>query len=195
MLPENVIFVGILISLFLDVWYVKSIVYGNTKPNLVSWFIWTLAPFIGFFLQLKAGAGLSSLGVFMAGFGPLLVIIVSLFRKNAFWKIESFDLICGFFSITALVLYLATNNPGISIVFAIVSDFLAYIPTFVKSWKYPETENSSIYISGIINNVLSLLVIKNWFFAIYSFPIYLVLINLVEVYFIYRKRIFKIKTA
>ena len=113
MLPENIIFVGVAINLFCCIWYVKSIISGNTRPNLVSWFIWMLAPFIGTFLALKAGAGFSVLGIFMAGFGPLLVIIVSIFRKNAFWKIETFDLICGFFSLMALVLYIFTYNLAI----------------------------------------------------------------------------------
>ena len=77
MLPEKIIFIGVLINLITSLWYVRNIFYGNTRPNLVSYFIWMLAPFVGFFLQLKAGAGFSSLGVFMAGFGPLLVIIFS----------------------------------------------------------------------------------------------------------------------
>ena len=191
MLPEKIIFIGVLVSFFCSIWYIKNIIYGNTKPNLVSWFIWMLAPFVGFFLQLKAGAGFSSLGVFMAGFGPFLVIVFSLFKKNAFWKIQIFDVICGLISIIALILYVITNNLAISIIFAILSDFLAYIPTFIKSYKYPETENSSIYLGGIFNNILALLIIKNWTFTIYSFPIYLVLANLIEIYFIYRKKIFR----
>jgi hypothetical protein len=193
MLPENIIFIGIAVNLFLSVWYVVSIFRSGTKPNLISWLIWSCAPFIGFFLQLKAGAGLSSSGVFLAGFGPLLVIIFSLFRKNAFWKVQPFDLLCGFFSIMALIIFIITSNLWIAIIFAILSDLLAYIPTFIKSWKYPETENSSTYVGGIINNALALLIIKNWTFAIYSFPVYFVLANLLEVYFIYRNKIFKIQ--
>jgi hypothetical protein len=189
MFPEQIIFVGVLINLFCSFWYIKNVLKGGTKPNLISWFVWALAPFVGYFLQIKAGAGISTLPVFMAGFGPFLVIIFSLFKKNAFWKIQSFDLLCGFFSVIALLIYIITNNLGISIIFAILSDLLAYIPTFIKSWKYPETETSSIYIGGIASNILSLLVIRNWIFAIYSFSIYLILANLIEVYFIYRKKI------
>lgn len=191
MLPEKIIFVGVLINLLLSLWYVKNIVYGNTKPNLVSWFVWMLAPFIGTFLALKAGAGFSVTGIFMAGFGPLIVIIVSLFKKNAFWKIETFDLICGFFSLMALMLYLFTYNLSISILFAILSDGLAAIPTIIKSWKFPETENSSTYFGGIVNNTLSLLIIKNWIFSIYSFNIYFIVVNIIIIFSIYRKKIFE----
>jgi len=195
MLPEKIIFVGVAINLFCSIWYIKNIIYGGTKPNLVSWFIWMLAPFVGVFLLLKAGAGLSSLGVFWAGFGPFLVIIFCLFKKNAFWKIQLFDIVCGLFSVMALVLYVITHNLAVSIIFAILSDFLAYIPTYIKSWKYPETETGSTYIGGVINNTLALLIIKNWVFAIYSFPLYLVLANLIEISFLYRKKIFRKRLA
>ena len=191
MLPEKIIFIGVLINLIGILWYIRSIFYSGTKPNLVSWFIWALAPFIGVFLQLKAGAGLSVLGTLMAGFGPFLVLLFSLFKKNSFWKIKTFDVICGLIALFSLVLYILTHNLGISILFAILSDFLAYIPTILKTYKFPETENSSIFAGGIINNILALLITKNWIFAIYAFPVYLVLVNLIEVYFIYRKRIFK----
>jgi len=191
MLPENVIFIGVSINLFLSVWYIKTIVDGKTKPNLISWFCWMLPTFIGSFLQIRAGAGLSFLSTLMAGFGPFLVIIFSLFKKNAFWKINSFDIFCGFLSIFALILYFLTKNLAISIIFAILSDALAYVPTLIKSWKFPETESSTTYIGGIVNNLLAILIIKNWSFSIYSFPIYLVLSNLITVCFIYRKKIFK----
>lgn len=194
MLPEYTIVAGILINLFCSFWYIKNILKGDTKPNPVSWLIWSLAPFVGVFLQLRAGASWSVVGVFMAGFAPFLVVIFSLFKKNAFWKVRPFDLVCGLFSMAALIIYVVTSNLALSIVFAILSDFLAYIPTFVKTWKNPETETSSVYWGGIVNNILSLLIIKDWLFTIYSFQIYLVLANLIEVTFIYRKRIFRPKT-
>ena len=191
MLPEKIIYIGVAINLFYSLWYIKSIIYNSTRPNLVSWFIWMLAPFVGVFLQIKAGAGLSFLGTFMSGFGPFLVIIVCLFRKNAFWKINTFDIICGSFSLFALILYVITNKLGISIFFAILSDGLAAVPTVIKSWKFPDTESASVYIGGIINNIFALMVIKSWIFSIYAFSIYFILMNTTIVFFIYRKKIFK----
>ncbi len=195
MLPENIIYIGVLVNFIGIFYYIRTIFSSGTKPNLISWFIWMLAPFVGVFLQLKAGAGLSVLPVFMAGFGPLLVIIFSLFKKNVFWKVTKLDMLCGAFSLFALVLYVFTSNFGISILFAILSDGLAAIPTIVKSWKFPETESGSTYFSGMFSNILALLIIRNWVFTIYSFNIYFVLVNLIIVFAIYRKRIFKLKVA
>lgn len=190
MLPEYIIYFGVLISLIGQFFYLKSIILGSTKPNLVSHFIWMLAPFIGVFFQIKAGAGLSALVIFMAGFSSFLIVIISLFKKNGYWKLNNFDTICGLFSLTALVFYIFTHNLAISILFAILSDSLAYIPTIKKTWNFPNTETGSLYIGGILSNFLGLLTITNWAFPIYSFSISIIVLNSLVLFSIYRKKIF-----
>lgn len=191
MLPEQIILLGITANLIGSLFYLKNIIKGNIKPNLVSWFIWVLAPFIGVFFQFKAGVGLSFWGVFMAGFSSLIIFIISILKRNVSWKINTFDMVCGFFSVMSLVLYVLTHNISVSILFAIIADILAYIPTIRKSWQFPETESGSTYIGGVINNILSLLIIKNWIFPIYSFNISILIFNLVVLFCVYRKKIFR----
>ncbi len=195
MFPEQIIYIGVLINLIVTLWYIKTIIYGKTRPNLVSWTLWALAPLIATFLQIKAGAGLSVLGPFMAGFGPFLVIIFASFKKRGFWRITKFDIICGFLSLFALFFYVITNQLAISIIFAILSDALAAIPTIRKALKFPETESISTYLGGVINNIFSLLIITNWIFSIYSFNIYLIIMNLVIIFAIYCQKIFKTKVS
>ncbi|MEX2052489.1 MAG: hypothetical protein WD991_02235 [Candidatus Paceibacterota bacterium] len=108
MLPEYFIYLGIVFYTVGYYFYFRDMLFGQTRPNLVSWFIWMLAPFIGVFFQLKAGAGLSVIPVFLAGFGPLTIIIVSLWDKNSYWKITVFDATCGILAIVALLLYVVT---------------------------------------------------------------------------------------
>ncbi|MFA5880431.1 MAG: hypothetical protein WC860_09755 [Candidatus Margulisiibacteriota bacterium] len=193
MLPEKIIFITFIITTVSYIFYFKNIFFGKTRPNLVSWFIWMLAPFLAVFFQIKAGAGLSIVPIFLAGFGPLIIIIVSLCRKNGYWKITKLDIICGIFALISLIFYAFTHNLGISIIFAILSDGLAAIPTIIKSWKFPESETSTVYLGGVFNNILGLLIIKNWAFAIYSFGIYNIAVNLIIVVFIYRKKMLSFK--
>jgi len=189
MLPEKIIFLGVLLNLIGEFSYVLGIVYGNVKPNLVSWFIWMLSPFIAVFFQLKAGAGLSVLPVFMAGFGPFLVILVSAIKRNTQWKISRFDIVCGACAVIALFLYILTHNLEISIFFLVLSEFLAVIPTLKKAWSFPETESGYIFLCAIVSNILGLLIIKEWSFTIYSYGLSLIIINIALVVSIYRKKI------
>ncbi|MEI6280663.1 MAG: hypothetical protein WCP17_01545 [bacterium] len=191
MFPEQIIFITLLINFVGYFFYIKDIFYGQNKPNLVSWFIWMLAPFIGVFFQVKAGVGLSALPVFLAGFGPFIVLMVLMWNKNAYWKISSLDMVCGGLALLSLIFYILTHNLGLSILFAILSDALAFIPTFIKSWKLPDNESGYVYLVGIIGNTLGLLIIKDWSFAIYSFGVYLIIFNFIEVVILYRKKIFK----
>ena len=189
MLSENIGYITVLIQLVGVSFYIRDMFRGTTKPNLVSWTIWALAPLIGTWLSVKAGAGLSVLPVFMAGFNPVLVIIIALIIKKGYWKITKFDIICGILALFALVIWGFTRNFSLAILFAILSDFLASIPTVIKSCKFPETETSAAYTGGIIANILGLFMIKNWTFPIYSLGVYFIVMNLVIVFAIYRKNI------
>lgn len=189
MLPENIIYFAVLLNLVGHFLYIVSIIKGHAKPNLVSWFFWSLAPFIGVFFQLKAGAGLSVLPIFIAGFGSLIIMIAALLTKNGFWKITTFDIYCGLFSALALILYIFTHNLEISILFAILSDALASIPTIIKTWNFPETENWGPYFLPIFSNIAGLLIIKNWSFSIYSFGVYFLILDATIIFCIYHKKI------
>lgn len=189
MLPEYIIFFAVAINLVGQIFYIKSIAQGHARPNLVTWVIWMIAPFIGVFFQIKAGAGLSILPVFMAGFGPFIIIIAALIKKNNYWKATSFDIYCGILAIAALLCYVFTHNLGVSILFAIITDVLASVPTIVKSWKFPETESSSAYTGAVVSNVIGLLIIKVWSFSIYSFSVWLIILNLGLAIIIHRKNI------
>src|SRR3989344_6343371 len=122
MIPEQIVYFGLFLQLIGQISYIISIFKGHAKPNLVSWFIWMLAPLIGFFFLVQAGATFSALPVFMAGFGPFLVILFSILIKNGYWKINTFDLYCGALALLALIFYVFTHNLGVSIIFAILSD-------------------------------------------------------------------------
>ena len=189
MLPGYIAYLVIPINIVAYFFYFKGILGGKVKPNLVSWSIWTIAPLLAFFFQIKAGAGLSSLPVFMAGFCPLLVIILAIVKRNSYWKLTALDIYCGALALIALLLYITTQNLSISILFAILSDGLAAVPTIVKTWKFPDTESPGPYIAGLSGNVLGLLIIDNWIFTIYSFGLYNILINVCLILPIYRERL------
>ena len=195
MFSTMIAYLSVLIQLVGVFFYIRDMIRGTTKPNRVSWIIWALAPLLGVFFQLKAGAGLSVLPVFMAGFNPLLVVIASFIVKNGYWKITKLDIVCGVLAIFSLILWILTRDLLTSILFVILSDGLASLPTVIKSWQHPETETSSAYIGGVMSNILGLIIIKQWTFPIYSLGIYFITLNLGIIACIYRKQLFTPKIA
>ena len=173
MIDEKFIIITTILYLYGSSTYLIDTIKGKVKPNRVSWSMWAIAPLIAFAAQVKQGVGIQSLATFLAGFIPLLVFIASFFNKKSFWKINIFDLSCGFMSIIGLVLWFVTKIGNVAILFSIISDATASIPTIVKSWKYPETENYKLFLFASLNAGVNLLTLKTWDFAHYSFSLYI----------------------
>jgi uncharacterized membrane protein HdeD (DUF308 family) len=150
--------------------------------------MWSIAPFIATAAALSNGVGWAVIPVFMSGFCPFLVFTASFFTKKAYWKPSSFDYICGSLSGLALVLWFITNDANLAIIFAIVSDALAAVPTLTKAWHNPETESAWPFIIGVFSPVTSFLAATTWAFSELAFPTYLIVINILLVFSMLRKR-------
>lgn len=189
---QYLVFVGAIVGLIFGILpYIKDTLRGKTKPNRVSWLMWSVAPLIGTAAAVANGVGWAVLPVFMSGFGPILVFISSFFNKNSYWKLEKFDYLCGFFSILALVLWAITKEPVFAIIFAIISDGMAAIPTLIKSWRYPKTETAVAYVLGFFIAPTSFAAVKAWNFSALAFPIYLIVSNGLISFVILRSRFIK----
>lgn len=181
MINPNFVIVGVIIQSLGSIGYFLDTIKGKIKPNRVSWLLWSIAPMLAFFAMLSQGVGIQSLTTFIVGFIPLIIFVASFVNKNAEWKLGKVDLACGILSILGLIMWWVTKVGNIAIVFGILADGLAAIPTIVKSWSQPESENDMIFITGVVNAIIGVLALQRWNFEDYGFPIYLVFINLIFV--------------
>src|ERR1035437_8595899 len=182
------VFVAAFGSLLAAFVYILSMFKGQTKPNRVTWLMWSIAPFIATATAVSNGVGLAVIPVFMSGFSPFLVFTASFFNKKAYWKLSRFDYLCGALSGLALVIWSVTKDPNSAIIFAIVSDAVAAVPTLIKAWHNPETESAWPFIVGVFSPVTSFLVATSWGFSELAFPIYLIVINLILVFPLIHKK-------
>lgn len=184
---EYLVFIAAFATLLATFAYVLSMFKGGAKPNRISWLMWSIAPFIATAAAVSNGVGWAALPVFMSGLSPFIIFAASFISKKAKWALTSFDYACGVLSVLALVLWYATKDPNVAIVFAIASDALASIPTFTKAWNHPETEIAWPFIVGVFNAATSFSAITVWTFAAYAFPAYLIIINFILFLALYKK--------
>lgn len=184
MINSNFVFVGIALQAYGAFMYLLDTIKGKVRPNRVTWLLWSFSPLIAFYAMIKQGVGAEAWSTFIIGFMPLLVFISSFINKKSYWKIEKLDLGCGFFSILGLVLWQITKVGNIAIILSIIADAFASFPTIIKSYKEPESENYLAYSFGIINSIISLLVIKNWNFQNYGFQLYWLIVSIILTVFI-----------
>lgn len=173
MINQYFVILGALFSVMGGLGYIRTTLSGQTRPHIVTYTLWGLVPMVAFVAELKSGVGPQALLTFMVGLMPLLVVLATFVSRQAIWKITTFDWLCGVMSLSGIVLWLITGQGILAIIFAIIADSVAAVPTIIKSYKHPETENWVIYLGGLGNSTITLLTISTWTFATYGFPLYI----------------------
>ena len=103
---------------------------------------------------------------------PLLIFIASFHNSASVWKVRRMDYACGAVSVVGTVVWLVTRNGVLAISAAIAADFLAGVPTLMKSWTHPQTETVHSYIGALISMVVLLLTVDHWTFDVVAFPLF-----------------------
>lgn len=180
MINENWIYLGTAIGAAGALVYLRDTLRGTTQPNRVTWLLWAVAPLLATAVELNEGVRLQALPTFMVGFMPLLIFIASFHNSAAVWKVRRMDYACGAVSVVGTVVWLATRNGVLAISAAIAADFLAGLPTLVKSWTHPQTETVHSYIGALISMVILLLTVDHWTFDVVAFPLFVLCMSGVE---------------
>jgi hypothetical protein len=176
----------IALSILSPISYTKSMLKGKVKPHRVTRLIVWLASVAGLLGVLNSSN--SSGKIFALIFlirATYLLIMAVLYGVGGLQKL---DLYCLFFGVLALVAYYTTRSGLLTISLGIAADLIGYIPTFVKTYKKPESEDPLFF---SIEGLASLFAI----FAIWElvpdilFPIYFLLSSMTVVALVYRKRL------
>ncbi|HJP80848.1 MAG TPA: hypothetical protein VJ841_00425 [Candidatus Saccharimonadales bacterium] len=176
MINENFVIIGAILNIIGSSSYAWSTLKGTTQPNRISWFLWAVIPMIAFSAQLKEGVGLPALMTFMVGFGPFLIFVASLQNRKAYWKISRLDWWCGGLSILAALLWVITGTGLVAIILSILADFLAGMPTLLKAFSHPESEQPGVFRNGALSALITMLAIQHWTFAASAFSLYIFLV-------------------
>lgn len=184
MLDERFVMIGVFLNFLGGIWYLKDTVTGKVRPNKVTWFLWAVAPLIAFAAELQKGVGWTSLMTFMVGFNPLLIFLGSFINPRSVWKVGAFDIVCGILTMAGSTLWFITREGNIAIIFSLLADFTAGLPTLMKSYHHPETENGYAFLFASVSALITVFTIKIWNFAHWAFPVYIFLYNCFFIYLI-----------
>jgi hypothetical protein len=173
MINENFVLLGALLSLAGSASYFIGTVKGVVKPNRVTWLVWSVVPLIAFVAQVQQGVGIRSLLTFMTAFNPTVVFIASFLNRESYWKLGRLDITCGVLSVCGLALWAVTAVGNTAILCSIAADGFAAIPTIVKGYRAPETEDYRLYLFSASSAAITLLTIKIWTFEYFAWPLYI----------------------
>lgn len=163
--------------------YIYTILIGKTRPNRATWFIWTIVGGLLAFSYISEGDQNSiwlPLGYF---FGPLITAILSLRYGYAKWT--RLDTICLTAAAISIVPWILSDNATITLLINLLIDSVGAIPTLVKTYHEPETEDLTAWFIFFVANTLQLFAISMWNLAA-LYPIYLFILAGSMVAFIFK---------
>ena len=188
MIPDYWAYVAAVINVLGTLTYVADVFRGKARPNRVTWGVLTIAPMIAFASMLSQGVGMAqSIVTFSVGFSPFLIFVSSFLVKHPAWQLKRFDIGCGVLSLIGLLLWWITGEGNVAIIFSILADGLAFLPTLVKAYYHPETESPWTFMASEVATIMGLMTVKNWNFETVGFQLYILAANIFAIVFIYFK--------
>jgi len=173
MIPEYFAIVGSVIASLGGLYYLFETITGRSKPNRVTWLLWGLFPMIIFVAQRVQGVEGVSWLTFAAGFTPFLIVLASFVNKKAYWKTKRSDYLLMIAALAGILAWLLTDEPNLAILFVLVADLFAGIPTIIKSYTHPATESWIAYAISALGFGIGILSIQTFDFQNSAFVIYL----------------------
>lgn len=168
--------------------YITSTLRGQTKPNRATWIMLAVISLVIALSYHDVGAENTLWVAVGASAGTLLVAILSIWFGSGGW--EPFDRICIAIAIFTLSLYFFLDDYPLFVLFiTLIMDGAAMAPTILHSMKQPLEEDKMAWTLTVLADFLAIIVIETWTFEIALYPIYMLLINGIVVYFLYRKHL------
>lgn len=158
---------------------------GKVQPNRVTFFFWGLFPLIAYFAQTSVEVSSVAWITLAVGLLPFAVVAVSYLNPAAYWRIERRDYVLALIAVIAMLLWYVTSDPILALLFALLADVFAGVPTLIKSYTAPHSEDWRPYALNCVGFFVGLFAVENWVFAEYSFVLYLFLMTLVFTLVIY----------
>ena len=183
-MPSTPIIISSVLALISPVVYSLAILRGNAKPHRTTRLVLLIITSLTTASLFAQG---NRVAIYLAGVSTIqsiVVFILSIRYGMGGWAKS--DIICLVFALIGISLWQITKNPVIALYFAISADFLGMIPALIKTFRFPKTEIWLFYGIDTLASIFILLALKSWTLQEFSYPIYIMLINLLMVFLIIR---------
>ena len=162
-----------------------SIVKGRIKPHRTTRFVFVV---IALILTFSLYAQHNTTAIYLTGAFAIGCIISFIFSiKYGIGGWSKTDIICLILALFGIYLWTSTNNPTLALYASLVADFVGTIPTFIKTYHFPNTEYWLTYFIDIIAGSLNILANKTFNFNALIFPAYMIIVSATIILIIYRK--------
>ena len=167
--------ISVAMTIFGYSFYFRDIFAGKTKPHAYSWLVWATLTSIAFFGQITDDAGAGAWVT--ATTAVVSFVIFGLALSKGEKDVTKSDKVFLSASFLAIVPWLLTKDPLISIILVTAIDFLGFLPTIRKSIKKPYEETLIHYVFAGLKFLLAIVALDNYTLVTWLYPASLVLAN------------------
>jgi hypothetical protein len=155
--------------------YLRAIVRGTTRPNAVSFGVWTVLSVIDV-VAMYAGAGRGwPLVLPLVGTAGMTIITIFALSGYGYSASSRLDMACLVIGLIGIALWQMTGEPALALALSIVASLAAAIPTIVKTYRAPHTEYAPAWLMVAAASVLSILSVTTYDFTNLAYAGYMFL--------------------
>jgi hypothetical protein len=178
MLPEYITLFTLPVSILFTIKYITAAFQNRIRPNIVSWSVWSVSSLLSFTAAFISGSNfLQIFSTFTAGFFPLLTVLSLIIIHRGKFRLSKLDFVCIILALVGLVFWKTLGNPIFAYSAGLLADMIGFLPTIYKTIKDPKSEDYKIYLIGVGNVLIQLLVLKSFSIYTLGFPIYVFIFN------------------
>jgi hypothetical protein len=156
--------------------YLYNTLRKKITPSVLSWFGWGCLMGTSILSQvLSKGWQWSMLSILCSTIGCFTIAAVAFISRN-FSYVRS-DLKYLVIGLACVGIFLLSNDPWITTVFAVIADAVLGIPTIKKAVGDPALEKTPSWVMGVVSSLLSFLICLHHDPIYMLFPAYLLLFN------------------
>lgn len=165
--------------------YILDIFRGKTKPSKTTWWILALLNMALAASYYASGARDTIWIPVSYSIGFLTIAFLSLRYGAGSWG--RMDIVCLVGAVVSIALWFLLGSAEIALYLIILTDLLGLAPTIYKAYKEPATESRASWTIATIASALNIAAVESWTFAIYLYPVYVLVTNGLILSFILRK--------
>jgi hypothetical protein len=170
--------IGAIVAILGGAYYVYTIVRGNTRPQRISWGVWSLIGILGAGSAVQGGAGPGAYVALVYVAIEITVFLLSLSNKYGKKGGEWYDYPVGIVAIITIVIWQLADLPaGFAATIAILADVLVNWLTLRDAWLQPKTESLAAWASSIVDISLAIAASAKFSYAAIAYPVYLLIGN------------------
>jgi hypothetical protein len=164
---------GILLTLSQAVPYWVEALRGNVKPNIVSWFTWTLLTLIASSAALSEGNWQVGCIVLANALATGSVVLLGVWKGYA--QLTRFDAVCQITAMIGLLSWPLLHTPLLAVIVIILIDAVALLPTVRHAIIRPREEAWVTYALAAAGSLCALVAAHTYTFTSVGYVTYLLL--------------------